>query len=253
MLLSMQKVHAAIGEKPILRGIDLEIGEGEVHVVMGPNGSGKSTLANVIMHTGGYTLTDGKIFFHGEDITEDTADKRARAGLFMSYQSPVAIPGVTVEAFLRAAIQARDGEMPGFFEVRDRMEECMDALGIPHDVAQRYVNVGFSGGERKKLEILQLLMLDPDLAILDETDSGLDVDAVNVVGRGIEKFLKTPGKSLLVITHHHEILQHVQCDRVHVIVEGKIAAEGDASLMQTIDRDGFGFLRRAHGQENASR
>lgn len=247
MLLKLENIHASMGDKEILKGVDLEVKKGEVHVVMGPNGSGKSTLANVIMNTGGYEVTEGAIHFKGEDITELDPDKRGRMGLFMSYQNPVAIPGVTMEAFIRAAITARDGEMPGFFALRDKMDAIMEELHIDKNYKERFVNQGFSGGEKKKSEILQLLMMEPDLAILDETDSGLDVDAIDVVGRGIETFMKDRTKSLVVITHHHEILRYVYSDFVHVIVDGKIVRTGTEDLMQRIDAEGFGFLRRDNG------
>lgn len=244
MLLSIKDLYAGIDEKEILKGINLNVEKGKVHVIMGPNGSGKSTLAKVIMKTGGYKINSGKIFFKDEDITELDTDKRARKGIFMSYQSPVEIPGVTLESFIRAALTAREGEAPGFFELRDKMDEVMDELHMNKSYKDRYVNVGFSGGERKKSEIIQLLMLNPDLALLDETDSGLDVDAVDVVGHGIEKFTRDKEKSLIVITHHHEILKYVKPDYVHVIVDGEIVHTGDASLMAKIDKEGFRQFRR---------
>ena len=165
-------------------------------------------------------------------------------GIFMSYQAPVEIPGVTLESFIRAALTQRDGEAPGFFELRDEMDEMMDELHMDKSYKDRYVNVGFSGGERKKSEILQLLMINPDLALLDETDSGLDVDAVDVVGQGIKKFTEDKEKSLIVITHHHEILKYIKADYVHVIVDGKIVKTGDDSLMDKIDKEGFQEYRR---------
>ncbi len=243
MFLELKNVHASIKDKEILKGIDLKVNPGEVHVVMGPNGSGKSTLANVLMNTGGYEVTEGSILFKDEDITEETAEKRSRMGIFMSYQNPVAIPGVTVENFIRASIQAKTGGSPDFFRLRTKMDSIMKELRIDPSYKDRYVNVGFSGGERKKSEILQLLTIEPDLAILDETDSGLDVDAIDVVGRGIEKFREREHSGLIVITHHHEILKYVECDYVHVMIDGKIATTGDSSLMKKIDAEGFGFLR----------
>lgn len=242
MLLKLENVKAKIDDKQILKGIDLDVNPGEVHVIMGPNGSGKSTLANIIMNTGGYEVTDGKIIFKGEDVTDYAADKRAKMGMFMSYQNPVDIPGVTLEAFIRASMKARDKEI-GFFELRDKMDALIEELHMNPSYKERYVNIGFSGGEKKKSEILQLLMLEPELAILDETDSGLDVDAIDVVGRGIEKFRKRDNSSLIVITHHHEILRHVYSDFVHVIMDGKLVKTGTQDLMQKIDAEGFGFLR----------
>lgn len=243
MLLEVKDIYAGANDREILKDLSLEVGEGEIHVIMGPNGSGKSTLAHVIMNTGGYEINSGKIFFEGEDITELETDKRARLGLFMSYQAPPEIPGVTLENFIRAAITARDGETPGFFDLRDKIEEIMDQLHINTDYKERYVNVGFSGGERKKSEILQLLMLEPKLAILDETDSGLDVDAVEVVGKGIAKFMEKKSRSLIVITHHQEILKYVKPDFVHVIVDGKIVSTGKADLINRIEKEGFAQFR----------
>ncbi len=243
MFLELKNVHANFEEKKILKGIDLTVNPGEVHVIMGPNGCGKSTLANVLMNTGGYEITEGSIFFKDEDITEESAEKRSRMGIFMSYQSPVAIPGVTVENFIRASIQAKTGGAPDFFGLRMKMDSLMKELHIDPSYKDRYVNVGFSGGERKKSEILQLLTIEPDLAILDETDSGLDVDAIDVVGRGIEKFRERDNSGLIVITHHHEILKYVVCDYVHIMIDGKIVMTGDSSLMKKIDAEGFGFLR----------
>ena len=242
MLLKLENISACVEDKQILKGINLDVKPGEVHVVMGPNGSGKSTLANVIMNTGGYEITDGKIYFKDVDVTDDAADKRARMGMFMSYQNPIDIPGVTLEAFIRASMKACDKEI-GFFELRDKMDAIMEELHMDPKYKERYVNVGFSGGEKKKSEILQLLMLEPELAILDETDSGLDVDAIDVVGRGIEKFRERDNSSLIVITHHHEILRHVYSDYVHIIMDGKLVKTGSEDLMQRIDAEGFGFLR----------
>ena len=237
MLLSIKDLYAGVEDKKILNGVNLDVNRGEVHVIMGPNGSGKSTLANVIMNTGGYTVESGKIIFKDEDITNLETDKRARMGIFMSYQAPVEIPGVTLESFIRAALTQRDGEAPGFFELRDEMDEMMDELHMDKSYKDRYVNVGFSGGERKKSEILQLLMIHPDLALLD-------VDAVDVVGQGIKKFTEDKEKSLIVITHHHEILKYIKADYVHVIVDGKIVTTGDDSLMDKIDKEGFQEYRR---------
>lgn len=249
-MLKLENIHAYVTEKnnkKILNGINLDINPGEVHVIMGPNGSGKSTLANVIMNTGGYTLEQGKITFKNTDITDFSAEKRARLGIFMSYQNPLPIPGVTLYDFIRAALQAKNGEAPSYFEFNEKLDEVMDSLHMKREYRNRYVNVGFSGGERKKSEILQLLMLEPSLAILDETDSGLDVEAIDVVGKGIKTFREKSDRSLLIITHHREILKHIDCDFVHVIIDGKIATTGKPELMEQIDSEGFDFLRRMNG------
>ena len=240
-LLRVEGVRASVEEKEILKGIDLEVGKGEVHVIMGPNGSGKSTLANVIMANPAYTMTEGKIVFDGEDITDLSTDKRAQKGLFLSFQTPHEVPGISVENFIRQAKLAR-GEKTSILKFKKAVDKEMKMLDMKPEYAERYLNVGFSGGERKKTEILQLLMLNPKLAILDETDSGLDVDAVATVSRGLKAYLN--GKnSVIIITHHREILKEIEPDYVHVINDGRIVKEGGDEIIDRIESEGFGWIK----------
>ncbi len=244
-LLKISGLKADADGKEILHGIDLEIGPGEVHVLMGPNGAGKSTLGNALMGHPSYEITGGRILFGGKDITDESVEMRARDGLFLSFQSPVEIPGVTVADLIRTAAEARTGKRIFLADFRKRLYEKMDFLRMEREWAQREVNVGFSGGERKKAEILQLLMLEPSLAILDETDSGLDVDAVRTVSAGVEAFCSDGKKSLLIITHSARILEELKVDKTHVLVDGKIVDEGDAGLAASIIKDGFTRYEKA--------
>ena len=237
-LLSCRGLSASVGERSILHGIDLHIQPGETHVLMGPNGAGKSTLGHVVMGDPAYAVTDGSIVFDGVDITEASPDKRSRAGLFLSFQAPVEIPGVPLRSFLRAMMDAQGVKMKGK-EFRRRMQELAETLGLDPAYLDRELGVGFSGGEKKKVEMLQLLLLQPKLAILDETDSGLDVDALSVVSRGMELYRRSCDGTLLVITHNTRILEHLNVDRVHVMVAGRMVAEGPASLIDEIDAQGF--------------
>lgn len=240
-LLTLKNLTAGVGEAgiEILHNIDLTIGKGETHVIMGPNGAGKSTLGYTIMGNPLYQINSGNIIFDGEDITELTADKRAKKGIFLTFQSPVEVPGLTVRQFLRNALQEIRGERIKFSEFNRKLKSVMDFISFSEEYADRDINVGFSGGERKKAEILQLLMLEPKLAILDETDSGLDVDAVKTVSSGINEYKKQKDSSLLIITHNAAILEALKVDKVHIVVKGRIVAEGDASLIDEINRNGF--------------
>ena len=238
-------------EDAILRGVDLTIRQGEVHALMGPNGSGKSTLANVLMGNPAYELTEGEINFGGEDLTDMEADERSRAGLFLAFQYPVAIPGVTVANFLRHALNARlkaddpDSKgisVPQFVRL---LQSKMTQLKMDHNFAGRYLNEGFSGGEKKRAEILQLATLDPKIAILDETDSGLDIDALRVVAEGVES-LKGPQLGVLVITHYQRILNHVTPDYVHVMYGGVIAESGGPDLALRLEDEGYDWVREKH-------
>ena len=240
-LLTLKNLTAGVGKAgiEILHNIDLRIGKGETHVIMGPNGAGKSTLGYTIMGNPLYEISSGNIIFDGEDITALTADKRAKKGIFLTFQSPVEVPGLTIRQFLRNALQEIKGERIKFSEFNRKLRSVMDTLSFDEEYADRDINVGFSGGERKKAEILQLLMLEPKLAILDETDSGLDVDAVKTVSAGISEYKKNKDGSLLIITHNAAILEALHVDKVHVVVKGKIVAEGDGSLVEEINRNGF--------------
>ena len=238
-LLKIENLKTQVEDKAILKGLDLTINRGEIHVIMGPNGAGKSTLANSIMGNPKYEVTEGHIYFEGEEITEEAVDERARRGIFMSFQSPLEIQGITVENFLRTAKTTISGQQQKALAFRKLMKEKMDALGMDASYATRYLNDGFSGGEKKKNEILQMAILEPKLAILDETDSGLDVDAVKIVSEGVANFFNGEN-SILVITHHNKILNNLQPDFVHILVDGRIVETGGPELVEVIERDGFG-------------
>lgn len=238
-LLSLNGLSASANGTPILHDIDLAVGTGETHVIMGPNGAGKSTLGHVIMGDGAYEVEGGTIEFDGQDITGLSPDKRSHAGLFLSFQAPVEIPGVPVASFLRAAATGRDHIKLKGKQFRKHMRELADELDMDPSYLDRELGVGFSGGEKKKLEMLQLLLLRPKLAVLDETDSGLDVDALGVVSRGIDAYRRTNEGTLVIITHNTRILERLDIDRVHVLVRGRLVAQGDASLIEDIDAHGF--------------
>ena len=224
--------------KKILNGLDLEINPGEIHVIMGPNGSGKSTLANTCFKSPRYIITEGNISFLDEDITEKETDYIARKGMFMSFQTPEEIPGVSLANFLKATKKAITGENPKLFSFYKEVEGAMEKLDMNKDYASREFNVGFSGGEKKKNEILQMLILNPKLAILDETDSGLDVDAIRTVSKGINLF-KNDDNAVLIITHSTKILEDLNVDKVHILVNGKIVKTGDSSLAKEIEKEGY--------------
>ncbi len=241
-LLNIKDLSASVGDKEILNKVNLKINYGEVHVLMGPNGSGKSTLSNVILDNPVYTVTGGDIIFDGESIIDETTDQRARRGIFMSFQHPEEIPGVRVEDFIRTAKSSVSGKNAPILKFSKDLKAEMDDLSMDKSYAQRYMNVGFSGGEKKKNEILQMLMLNPKFAILDETDSGLDVDATRIVSEGIEKFL-TEDNAALIITHHKNLIANIKPDYVHVIVDGRIVKSGDASIIEKIEEEGFSWIK----------
>lgn len=246
-LLDIKGLHAGVEGKEILKGLSLTVGKGEVHVILGPNGSGKSTLMNVIMGHPKYEVTAGSIAFEGEDITQLKTFERARKGLFLSFQTPEEIPGISVENMIRTAKQAVSGERVKLIPFRKKLKEMMAELKIKPEYADRYLNVGFSGGEKKRNEILQLLMLEPKLALLDETDSGLDVDAVQIVSEGVAKF-HNEDNSCLIITHNTRILEKLTVDRVHVLMNGTIVEEGGAELIEEINRRGFTHILGESGE-----
>ncbi len=237
-ILKIEGLHAGIEGEEILHGLDLSIAAGETHVLMGPNGAGKSTLGNVIMGSPVYNVSAGSVTFDGEDITHDAVDSRAKKGIFLSFQNPLEVPGLSMEAFLRNAIRERTGKPVKVFAFKKKIEETCKLLEMDPSYVDRDLNVGFSGGEKKKAEIFQLLILEPKLAILDETDSGLDVDAVRTVSKGVDIF-KQRGGSLLIITHSTRILDALSVDKTHVLVNGRIVKSGDAGLVDEINTDGF--------------
>jgi Fe-S cluster assembly ATP-binding protein len=245
-LLELKNLHVALEDgTEIVKGVDLAIDTNEVHAVMGPNGSGKSTLAYALMGHPGYEITDGQILFDGEDVTELEADERAQRGLFLAFQYPHAVPGVTVTSFLRSAINAirkaraggKDDPMP-VPEFRKEILAQMERLRIPRELAQRYLNDGFSGGEKKRVEILQMAVLKPRIAVLDETDSGLDIDALRTIADGVQE-LVGPEMGALVITHYQRILNHIEPDFVHVFVDGRIVEEGGPELAHKLEAEGY--------------
>ncbi len=240
-LIELRNLHASADGAPILRGVNLTLNIGEVHALMGPNGAGKSTLASVIMGHPGYEITAGKIFLNGENIAEWTPDERARAGIFLAFQYPEAISGVSVVQFLRQAIAARKGlEELSVLEVRLDLAEWMDRLGMDPAFAERHLNDGFSGGERKRNEVLQMALLEPVVALLDETDSGLDIDALRVVARGVRTVRdEHPEMAALVVTHYVKLLDEIKPDHVHILVDGRIVQSGGPELAQEIETKGY--------------
>ncbi len=244
--LEIKNLHVSVEDKEILKGLDLTVEKGRIHALMGPNGSGKSTLANVVMGHPALKVTEGTISFGGEDITDAGPDERAQLGLFMAFQYPVAIPGVAVSKYLRMILNAQRearGEQP--LKIKDfaaQAREAMELANIPQDFSSRYLNDGFSGGEKKRMELLQLALLKPQIAILDETDSGLDIDALRTVAEGINKFAG-PDMGALVITHYQRLLHMVQPDVVHVMYEGRIVKEGGKELVDQLEAEGYGWIK----------
>ncbi|MEX1047027.1 MAG: Fe-S cluster assembly ATPase SufC [Actinomycetota bacterium] len=246
--LEIQGLTAEVEGKEILKGIDLTVKQGEVHAVMGPNGSGKSTLANVVMGRPGYVVTAGEVKFEGENILKLLPDQRAQRGLFLAFQYPTEVPGVSVTNFLRTAYQSVKGEQMPALAFRKHMKAKMDALGVEDSMVARYVNQGFSGGEKKKVEILQLAVLEPKIAILDETDSGLDIDSLKSVAEGIQALIG-PDLGVLLITHYQRILNYVTPDFVHVMMDGRIVKEGGKELALELEEKGYEGVRAELGIE----
>ena len=241
-MLEIKNLHASVEDKEILKGVDLTIGPGEIHAVMGPNGAGKSTLAAVLTGRPGYTVTGGSVTFCGKDLLAMAPEERAWAGLFLSFQYPIEIPGVSITAFMKAAVNAKR-RAGGLEELKageflKLQKEKMAFLKMKPEFAKREVNVGFSGGEKKRNEIFQMAMLDPSLSILDETDSGLDVDALKIVADGVNA-LRSPRKSAIIVTHYHKLLEYVQPDFVHVLKDGRIVKTGGRELIDAIESEGF--------------
>lgn len=242
-LLSIRNLKVNIEDKEILKGLDLNIGHGEIHIIMGPNGGGKSTLAYTLMGHPRYEITDGEIKFEDQLINDLSADKKAKKGIFLSFQYPEEIPGVTVEEFLRTAKSSITGEQQRIIPFRKLLKEKMELLEMKEEYANRYLNLGFSGGEKKKNEILQMSILEPKLAILDETDSGLDVDAIRIVAEGVKR-LHNENNSVLVITHYHKLLDYLEPDFVHILLDGKIVKTGGIELAKEIDEKGYENIRQ---------
>lgn len=238
-ILQVEGLTARVEDKVILHEVGLTIKKGETHVLMGPNGAGKSTLGYVLTGNPKYSVTEGKILFKGNDITEEAADKRAKAGMFLSFQEPLEVPGLSLESFIRSALSEQGRNKMRVWNFRKELKAAMEVLHMDPSYAGRDLNVGFSGGEKKKAEILQLLMLNPSLAILDETDSGLDVDAVRTVSEGVEEYQKRRDGGLLIITHSTRILESLHVDYTHVMVNGHIVATGDGSLVDRINEEGY--------------
>jgi Fe-S cluster assembly ATP-binding protein len=241
-LLVIEELHAAVEGTEILKGVSLTVDRGEIHALMGPNGSGKSTLANVLLGHPDYEVTAGRIVYKGEDITEWSPDERGRAGMFLAFQYPEEIPGVSVVNFLRAALSNRTGVDYTVLELRLKVMETMRELGMDASFADRYLNEGFSGGERKRNEVLQLAVLEPELAVMDETDSGLDIDALRTVAEGVQK-VAAPERGFLIITHYQRMLDYITPDVVHVFVDGRVAATGGAELARRIEDEGYEAFR----------
>jgi Fe-S cluster assembly ATP-binding protein len=249
--LEIKNLHVAVGDKQILKGLDLTVRSGEIHALMGPNGSGKSTLANAIMGHPTLDVTEGQILYDGEDITEAAPDERSRMGLFMAFQYPVSVPGVTVTKYLRTVMNAHRAERGepeiSLREFRKTVEDAMELVNVPREFSSRYLNEGFSGGEKKRMEILQLALQRPQIAVLDETDSGLDIDALNVVAHGVNTVARNADMGVLIITHYQRILHMVEPQRVSVMFDGRIAKEGGPELVEQLEREGYGRLREEVG------
>jgi len=249
--LEIRNLHASVADEQILKGLDLKVSSGEIHALMGPNGSGKSTLANVVMGHPNFEVTEGQILFDGEDITEADPDERARMGLFMAFQYPVAVPGVTVAKYLRTIINAhREGRGEDAISLKDFrkvVQAEMETMQVPKEFSTRYINDGFSGGEKKRMEILQLALLQPRLAVLDETDSGLDIDALKTVAEGVNRVAQATGMGALIITHYQRILHLVQPTHVHIMFDGRIAKQGGPELVERLEREGYAKIREEVG------
>ena len=238
-LLEVNSLHVSAGEKEILHGVDLTVGRDETHVLMGPNGTGKSTLGYAVTGNPVYTVTSGGIVFDGEDITALPVNERAKRGIFLSFQNPLEVSGVTLSAFIRSALEQKTGDRLRLWDFKKRLRETMKLLNMDESYAERDLNVGFSGGEKKKAEILQMLMLEPKLAILDETDSGLDVDALRIVSEGVNRLHDETDAGFLLITHYTRILRYIKPDFVHVLVKGPVAEEGGPQPAERLENEGY--------------
>jgi Fe-S cluster assembly ATP-binding protein len=250
-VLEIKNLHVSVEGNEVLRGLDITVRQGEIHALLGPNGAGKSTLGYAIMGHPKYEITDGEVLLNGENLLEMEADERSRAGLFLAFQYPISVPGVTVANFLRMALNARRDEEQGKIspmEFRRVLTGKMDQLGIDRAFAGRYLNEGFSGGEKKRAEILQLATLEPRIAILDETDSGLDIDAMRIVADGVNQLLG-PEMGILVITHYQRFLNYIKPDYVHILLDGKVVVRGGAELAEELDEKGYEWVREQYGEK----
>ncbi len=245
-MLKIENLRVEIDGQEIVKGLDLEVGEGEIHAIMGPNGSGKSTLANVLMGHPRYEVTGGSITFRGEDVFELEPDERAKLGMFLAFQYPSEVPGVSVANFLRTAVNSVREEELSAMDMYRLIQEKMKIMQMDPKFAERYLNEGFSGGEKKRNEILQMLMLEPKLAIMDETDSGLDIDALQVVAKGVNE-LRAPEFSAVIITHYQRILRYIEPDRVHVMLDGRIVTSGGKDLAHELEDKGYEWVRQEFG------
>jgi Fe-S cluster assembly ATP-binding protein len=254
-LISIRNLHATAGDTPILQGIDLEIRAGEIHAIMGPNGSGKSTLSNVLVGKPGYEVTEGEVLFRGKNLIEMDPETRAREGVFLAFQYPVEIPGVANNYFLRTAVNAirehRGLDELDAMDFLSLLKEKMALVEMPQEMMSRAINEGFSGGEKKRNEILQMLLLEPNFCILDETDSGLDIDALRIVANGVNK-MRSPDRAMLLITHYQRLLDYIVPDHVHVLSGGKIVRSGDKSLALELEEKGYGWIENASSAAGAS-
>ncbi len=257
-VLEIRNLHASVADQPILKGIDLTIRSGETHAMMGPNGSGKSTLAYTLAGHPAYVPTAGQVIFDGLDLLEMDADERSRAGLFLAFQYPASVPGVTLAKFLRQTINSRrkaenpDDKGISIPEFRRLLKQKMDMLGIDHKMAGRYLNEGFSGGEKKRVEILQMATVEPKIAIMDETDSGLDIDALRVVAEGSKRLQEELGMGMLVITHYQRILDYIRPDYVHIMLDGRIVESGGPDLALKLEERGYDWVREKYGVAEAA-
>jgi Fe-S cluster assembly ATP-binding protein len=248
-VLKINSLYARVPEKEILKGVDLEIKSGEVHAIMGPNGTGKSTLSSVIMGQNRYEVTSGDVTFNGESILKCEVDERARMGLFLAYQNPAEVPGVTNSDFIRSAMKATTGKDVNLFKFIKEYETACAELKMPSDLPHRYLNDGFSGGEKKRNEVLQMKMLKPKIAILDEIDSGLDVDALRLVGENVSSLIKDTGMGCLLITHYERLLDYIKPNFVHIMINGRIVKTGGPELIEKIDQEGYDWVRTELGIE----
>jgi Fe-S cluster assembly ATP-binding protein len=245
--LHITNLHVRTEDREILKGVNLAIDRGEVHALMGPNGSGKSTLANTLLGHPAYEITEGQIVFKGQDITEVEPHERAKAGLFLAFQYPVSIPGVSVANFLRMAMNAKRDEPIPVKEFRNELQHAIDLLDVDRSFTSRHLNDGFSGGEKKRAEILQMAMLAPDIAILDETDSGLDIDALRTVAEGVQRLHDEQGLGALIITHYQRILHYIKPQFVHIMLDGRIVLDGGVELVERLEREGYDSIRQEFG------